>query len=77
MRGDNMSNLNLYGVEFDDAIRYNAIRKSLESSKIEGYKPTKESVQNIKNLMDGTMKIEDLADLFQKRDKERSLLKDD
>lgn len=71
-----MSDLNLYGVSFDDATRYNAIRKSLESSKIEGYKPTKESVQNIKNLMDGTMKIEDLAELFKKRDKEKSLLKE-
>lgn len=71
-----MSNLNLYGVEFDEATRYHSIRKSLESSKIEGYKPTKESVQNIKNLMDGTMKIEELAELFKKRDKEKSLLKE-
>lgn len=52
----------IYGVKFqDDERRIRAVEKSIESVMIEGFKPTKQSVQDIKNLLSGNLTVQALA----------------
>lgn len=66
--------LELYGVKFADEQMFHAVRRSLESAMIEGFIPTKEAVQTIKKLTEGTLTVEELGEQFKQREaKKRNL----
>lgn len=63
-------NLEMYGVKFNDKKIFHAVRRSVESAMIEGFKPTMESIQNIKNLLEGNLTVKKHAEEYKKREQE-------
>lgn len=64
----------LFEVEFKKNEFY-VVRKSLESVMIDGFKPTKQSVQDIKDLLYGYLTVESLAKKHYERVQKTSLNK--
>lgn len=60
--------MELYGVKFTDREQYEAVKIGIESSAIEGFEPTEESVRHIKSVLEGSMTIAELAELHRQRE---------
>ncbi|MFD1705247.1 MULTISPECIES: antitoxin VbhA family protein [Siminovitchia] len=61
--------MEICGVKFTDQKQFEAVKASIHSSMIEGFKPTKESVEHIKAVLDGKMTMEQLAEFHKQNEK--------
>lgn len=68
--------MEICGVKFTDRKQFEAVKASLYSSMIEGFIPTKESVEHIKAVLDGRMTIEQLAEYHRQHEKNMNINKD-
>lgn len=58
-------------VAFSDQQQFKAVKNSIESAKIEGFIPTKHSVEQIKSVIDGKMTIDELIAIHTDKDNVR------
>lgn len=61
--------MRICGVEFSDQKQYEAVKNSIESAMIEGFTPTKQGVEQIKNILDDNMSIDELIAIHKNRDR--------
>lgn len=54
--------MEICGVKFSDPKQYEAVKISVDSAIIEGFKPTKESIEHIKSVLNNKTTIKELIE---------------